>query len=463
MKLRTKLTALSILLIVLAVAICCTLILTFAWQSELQGVTEAGLADYNRLYEAFVHAAVADLPTKPTVRRSFLIAKFRALDGARAFSLRAGDDFLYNNLGFDVERLLAAEADSTDIDDRTVQYKTARVNGADYFLVHGMLSTEFGDYDISLARDMTAATDGIRRLAVKCIAAGLSVMALAAAVMWLIVWQALTPIQRLKAGAAQLGQGRYENRIAMQGNDELAELAKDFNSMADAVEANVRQLHERAERQQLFINDLSHELKTPVTSILLNAETLLNRKLPPQAAHRALERIFDQGTWLETLSQKLMTLVLLQGDIPMQTESVPMLLDAVRAATEQALAAQGMALTVDCTMDTLEMDFDLMRSALVNLVENARKASQNGQTIALCAHAGVIAVTDCGSGIPKAELARVTEPFYMVDRSRSKRHGGTGLGLALVARIAAAHGAALSVESAVGEGTTVRLTFPPRA
>lgn len=105
------------------------------------------------------------------------------------------------------------------------------------------------------------------------------------------------------------------------------------------------------------------------------------------------------------------------------------------------------------------MDFDLLRAALVNLVENAQRASRDGQTITLAAHDGVIEVIDRGRGIPAGELARVTEPFYTVDRSRSRRFGGSGLGLALVKRIAEAHGAELSLESAVGAGTTARLTF----
>ena len=106
------------------------------------------------------------------------------------------------------------------------------------------------------------------------------------------------------------------------------------------------------------------------------------------------------------------------------------------------------------------MDFDLMRSALANLVENAKRASSEGQTITLAAHGNVIEVIDHGKGIPVEEIARITEPFYMVDRSRSKRNGGSGLGMALVQKIAEAHGAELVIESVENEGTTMRLIFP---
>ena len=124
------------------------------------------------------------------------------------------------------------------------------------------------------------------------------------------------------------------------------------------------------------------------------------------------------------------------------------------------LEKQNMKLCLNCEMDTLPMDFDLMRSALVNLVENARKASRDGQTIYLCAKNNTIEVRDFGQGIPPKELPRITEPFYMVDKSRSRKAGGVGLGLALVKRIVAMHGGKLSILSQIELGTCVEIELP---
>lgn len=157
-----------------------------------------------------------------------------------------------------------------------------------------------------------------------------------------------------------------------------------------------------------------------------------------------------------------MTLVLLQGEISLREESVAELLEAVKESTADKLEKQNMKLCLNCEMDTLPMDFDLMRSALVNLVENARKASRDGQTIYLCAKNNTIEVRDFGQGIPAKELPRITEPFYMVDKSRSKKQGGAGLGLAIVQRIASAHGAALIAESIPGEFTAIKIVFPTK-
>ena len=105
------------------------------------------------------------------------------------------------------------------------------------------------------------------------------------------------------------------------------------------------------------------------------------------------------------------------------------------------------------------MDFDLMASALFNLIDNARKASNPGAVIRLYAHDNVIEVKDYGKGIPADEIAHITEPFYMVDRSRNKKYGGTGLGLAIVKRIIEVHGAQMKIISELGQGTTVMLIF----
>lgn len=459
MKLRTKLMVLSILLLTLAIAVCCALILRFAQKREMQSITEAGIADYRSFYFSLSGALSPGLPTQDDIKRSYLISAFRSIDGFDAFTLSKDDDAICNNVGFRVEALLRGDNEAVTIGDIPIRYKTVRVNGKDYFIAHAILAVGGERYDLSLARDISVTKDSLRALAVQCITVGMIVTVFAAFAMWLIVYQSLRPIQTLKNGAAKLTQGQYESRIPIAGKDELSELAADFNSMANAIESNIDQLNEKNVRQQAFINDLTHELKTPITSILLSTETLLGRKVSPETANRSLERIYDQGKWIESLSQKLITLVMLQGEIALRPERVPELLSAVAETTANALHESNIELLIDCTIDSLPMDLDLLRSALVNLVENARKASNGGQTIELSAHGNEICVSDHGRGIPQEELTRVTEPFYMIDHSRNRKHSGMGLGLALVKQIAEAHGAALSIDSVLGEGTTVRLIF----
>ena len=461
MRLRTKLTVFSILLIGLAVLICCVFILSFVQSSVRRDITQTGLEDYQTFYQTFRDTLIGDLPESEIVRHSMLVSAFRAKDGFAEFSLKENGEILSSNVGFDVERLFEPDMTVSIDSPAETQHKILSLPGGDYFLAHTTLSVGENQYDLSLARNITHSTNEIRKLAVKCAVVGIVITALSAGAMRIIVLRAMRPVDRLRSGAGELARGHYDNRIEMRGHDELAELAGDFNSMADAIEANINQLNEKSVRQQAFINDLSHEMKTPVTSILLSAETLRDRNVPKEKLDRLLARIYDQGKWLELLSQKLMTLVLLQQRIDLREACVSDLIEVVKATTEDALHEQGITLVTSCEADTLRMDFDLMRSALVNLVMNAKSASSAGQSVDLRAYGRIIEVSDHGCGVSAEEIGCILEPFYRVDRSRSKKYGGAGLGLALVKRIAEAHEARLTIESVVSQGTTARIEFSP--
>lgn len=160
------------------------------------------------------------------------------------------------------------------------------------------------------------------------------------------------------------------------------------------------------------------------------------------------------------MTQKLLQLITLKEDMGLCETNVAGLFDAVAQSTEGTMQKRMTPLKIECETDALMVDADLMRSALINLVDNASKASDAGQAVILRAYGRTIEVCDSGKGIPENEIARVTEPFYMIDPSRNRKKGGSGLGLALVCEIVRAHGATLSIESEVGRGTVVKIEFP---
>ncbi len=269
------------------------------------------------------------------------------------------------------------------------------------------------------------------------------------------------PLKKLGQSARRIAGGEYTERANVRTNDEVGALSEDFNRMAEAVQTHVDALEDRNERQNLFISGVTHEFKTPMTSMMLHSETLLNNPLlTPEQRVKSLMHIHTQCAWLERLTQKLMSLITLGQNVTTSSQSVPDLIERVVESTQETLQKRGTPLVTECAVDTLPMDADLMQSLLINLVDNASKASEPGQTILLSATERTLCVTDHGRGIPPEAIKRVTEPFYMVDKSRSKRMGGSGLGLALVKRIADAHNAELIIESMPGEGTTIRVVFP---
>lgn len=265
------------------------------------------------------------------------------------------------------------------------------------------------------------------------------------------------PLTELQTTASRIAAGNYRERAIVRVNDEIGMLSADFNRMAEAVEQHVNELTETAKRQQMFIGSVTHEFKTPLTALMLKIDTLKNTYMEEEERIAYLSNMEQQCRWLERMVQKLLKLITLNQELTLQEVSVSVLLNQVRNAVVENLDMRGIELLIDCRTENLFLDADLMQSVLVNLVENAAKASKEGQTIILAAYDNVLEVKDCGTGIRKEEILHITEPFYMVDKSRSKKHGSVGLGLALAEEIVKAHNARLEIESTFGAGTTVRV------
>lgn len=217
------------------------------------------------------------------------------------------------------------------------------------------------------------------------------------------------------------------------------------------------------DRQSRFVADLTHELKTPLTSMIGYADLLRSAPLDESRRRAAADAIYHESTRLESLSQQLLALQGLQTD-GVTLGSVPVAVvfaDVARSLPDAALdcdAPAGAAVRADRV---------LLADLLRNLVLNALHAEPKDGTVHLtCAEAGGqwrLTVRDNGCGIPAGALPHLTEPFYRVDKARARANGGSGVGLALCAEIAAAFGTKLEFESTPGEGTTVAICLQKEA
>ena len=174
-------------------------------------------------------------------------------------------------------------------------------------------------------------------------------------------------------------------------------LAQDFNRMALAVESHVAALQERTERQKLFTAAVTHELKTPLTSLLLNVNTLQTVYLPEENQAALLESMDHKLRWLDTMVRKLLMLLSVKKNAAFSATSVPELLARVQQLTEGVCAKYGVSLKTDCRVDMLSMDADLMCSALANLVENSAKASAPGQVVSVSMRSALPSRTMAGA------------------------------------------------------------------
>jgi len=273
------------------------------------------------------------------------------------------------------------------------------------------------------------------------------------------------PIERLQEGAAAISQGEYGHRIPPT-NDEFNSLAHAFNHMADAVRSRSEELEKRANDLQEFIDDLSHEMNTPLTSIQGYSEFLQNTNASPEHRQMALAAIKQETKRLRDIYEKLMQLTISRvHEASLQPTNISVLFNELADSFRPQLEKQNAHLHINNELDMILMDSSFIYILLSNFIRNSLQAlPENGGSIGLSAYMTdkrpVIEVTDNGYGIPKDKIEAIVKPFYRVDKSRSRKTGGVGLGLSICKNIAKLHKADFIIESEEGKGTYAKLIFP---
>ena len=283
------------------------------------------------------------------------------------------------------------------------------------------------------------------------------------------------PLRRLTDAARALAEGDLDRRVpadsAFTGAREIAELSRQFNTMAAQVQETMDAIVADRDRSREFLADVSHELRTPLAALRTFNE-LLREKAGDDAVARAefLEATAQQIERLDWLAQNLLELSKLDSGLISLDLRPDDLRATVLSAVEQAEAAarrRGVSLATEVPDAPLVVRHDPPRIGQVvsNLVGNALKFTPRGGSVrlVLSAHRGgaMIRVVDTGVGIDADELPRVFDRFYRGSRANEARGSGSGLGLAIVRSIVDMHGGRIAVESQVGSGSTFTVTLPP--
>ena len=288
-------------------------------------------------------------------------------------------------------------------------------------------------------------------------------MLLGASVIMLFISAWLTkPIRLLTRAAKRMQDGDYSYRAKRISNDEMGQLTNDFNRMANALEENIERLEDEIRAREDFVAAFSHELKTPLTSIIGYADLLRSRKLDDEKQFLSANYIYTEGKRLETMSFRLLDIIVTKRDeIELQSVQVRTLFQYLK---EMYTSNKEMRFAFRYEKAVVQAESNLMISVLLNLVDNACKASEPGGIIEIFGrkmeNGYLFSVRDYGVGIPKDECKKITEAFYMVDKSRSRSKNGAGLGLALCSEILALHHSELIIESKVGEGSCFSFLLP---
>lgn len=282
-------------------------------------------------------------------------------------------------------------------------------------------------------------------------------------VIMILSWWLLVPIKKLSLATKQLANQQYDVDLPVNSQDEIGMLSKDFLNMANQIKENIQQLQEYNQRQELFIANFTHELKTPLTSIIGYGDMIRSKKISEEDLILSAHHIVSEGKRLETISKKLMNLLVLRKD--------EFVFNDVSAKIFFYDIESIISLTVQ---DDIEISFviedadlyieqDLMKNVIFNVIDNARNAINDDGRITVKGYKKgkeyVIEISDNGKGIEKKDLDRIMEAFYMVDKSRTRKHGGAGLGLAIVKEIVDLHEGTINFDSKIDVGTKVTIAL----
>ena len=261
-----------------------------------------------------------------------------------------------------------------------------------------------------------------------------------------------------------LASGAVIFAVVVSSEDEIGQLTKDFNTMTERLSTTMKELHEAVERQEVFVGNFAHELKTPLTSIIGYGDMLRSKRLNEEEVIGYSNLIVEEGRRLEAMSMKLLELIVLKKqDFKMYWVTAETFFQGIVDTVDLLMKEQQIEFIIEIEPGKLYIEPDLMKTVCLNLLDNARKAvGQNGKVYLrgkVLATGYQFVVKDNGCGIAATELSKIKEAFYMVDKSRSRSAGGAGLGLAICEQIIELHHASINFESVLGQGTTVTVVL----
>jgi len=337
--------------------------------------------------------------------------------------------------------------------------------GEHYIHIVGVLQEPFSsfrlDYYYSMTENLAQMRSMQNILLLICIAFSI----ITACVLYIVLSRIFKPLSIVSKASEKIADGDYNERIYIKGENEISLVAKNFNRMAQEIQAQIQLLEEESDAKQRFIDNFAHEIRTPLTSIYGNAEYMQRALLEEGEVIEYAQFIMDKASYMKQIANSLLQLATLRNYKPVKTKiQIQYLFDDIKSTVSKNANEQKLKFICEGDADTLYAQEDLIKSLLLNLCFNSFKActanegiihlkakSQNGHI--------ELSVADNGCGIPEKSLSKVIEPFYQVSSSRSQGHTGAGLGLTLCKQIAEVHGAKMFIESVVGEGTSVKILF----
>ena len=332
---------------------------------------------------------------------------------------------------------------------------------------HVLITEVFGDgdYTVTYVKDIGYVDLELKRLSIAFGGVSLLASLVLALALYPVQRRLFSPLEKLRDATNALAEGQFDVFADERGKDEVAQMAKDFNKMSKKLHRQMEELKAVAKERQTMLDNLGHEMRTPLTSIYGYAEHVFRNNPAEEKRLQAMVDIMAEAKRLKRISEVLLDAAFLrENGIEKGAVSAAAMAERICSVYRPMGEAKGITVTCKSEDFTLEGDETLLEVLLSNLTENALRACEKGGTVVISAsmqgEKKMLAVLDDGRGMTEEQLSRITEPFYRTDKGRSRKEGGTGLGLALCKRIADAHGAELVFTSSPGKGTLAEVRFP---
>lgn len=332
--------------------------------------------------------------------------------------------------------------------------QVSRRIGDDYMTVYGSLEGVFGSREANY--DLYRKTILVASVVV-------------AIILFIFSYYITRPIAKITKAAEQISAGDYSVRVnesyrAMRSS-EVQSLGVTLNEMASRTEDYIAALQNEARKQEDFVGNFTHEIKTPLTSIIGYADLLRSSEISQEKQYEYSNFIYREGKRLEQMSFHLLDLIVMgKTDFEMSRVSIAQVFKQLQAEAVFIEKKHDISIVINYDRGYVIAEPTLLIALLVNLLDNAGKASKKGSKVIVIGvkeeNAYRLCVSDEGRGIPADQIDKIVEPFYMVDKSRARKQGGAGLGLALCNRIANIHGSKLNIVSTVDVGTDISITIP---
>lgn len=350
-----------------------------------------------------------------------------------------------------------------DLSEEIVNYRFQKVDNKGYITTYGKITHNDTTLYLIAVFDISSIIEQQQVLVLYFTSAYIIVLISTMILLFILSVFLTSPIKRMTKAANRIASGRYNERLPVTRRDEIGELAESFNLMATAVEEIMGKLSDAVKQKDDFVANFAHELKTPLTSIIGYADMLYQKKLSPEEVKKSAWYVLSESMRLESLSLKLMDLIILDHqDFILEEMPTQELMEHIIASLEPVFIDKKIVFQMDIDQAYLKVDYDLFATLLLNLVDNAMKAGSSHikMTGRNRNENFYLQILDNGRGIPSAEMERIKEAFYVVDKSRSRRQHGAGLGLALVDKIVKVHKGNITFKSKETKGTLVEISLP---